>query len=1508
MPLNLRPTTLEQLPDFNLLSKGLSAHRDSSSQVLLGICVLEKKARSKPMREIVKRITSHGDIKVVYFPNDLILHQPIENWPVVDVLISFYSDGFPLKKAISYVDTVHPFCINDLRLQQALQDRREVYSRLKGAKIPVARHFAVSRDRMDIDEADVVFDGSTLSFRGFQTLQTPFVEKPVDGEDHNVWIYFGPESPCGPGVRRLFRKVDCKSSEFFPGPCDVRRDGAYLYEEFLEVKDAKDLKAYTVLPDYVHGELRKTPALDGIVERDDRGKEVREVCVLSHEERRAAKMIGQAFGQRVCGFDILRKPDKSFIVCDVNGWSFVKGDHHYYDHTARVLRQLVIQAKSRLVARHENRTSEDMPPGTTEADLGQLEAVVCVARYADRRPKGKIKVVLPISIVNSVFGRVKAHTTISRDRTPQKVLEFHETLLKLRDSDAPAELRESAMQLVRALDDERLTNATLTFHRKECQATCPSGKNTEAVVVLKWGGRLSHAGVSQTREAALAFAEGVLPADRREDFLKEMRIFHSSEARTSRTAEVFYETLASAYPDAVAPAAQALVTEDRMLQWKAGKVRLRRRKIDKKLVSILLANRVFGFQQSDYTDEEIASLLPTGLKALGNPTRALKELTRLMERLVADLGEAIDPEGVACGGEPHRVVLWRWTHLLTRLRDETCMHTAVIKDIYDAAKYDAIHNRQLVSGVSMVYPVVHGLAELVIGAEYGITPQDKRSLANRISSNLLNAIITDLELAMHGTPFITAANTRWQTPVLRSVGLPLNHKGSNLNIADLASIRENDPVENEPDIDALSEFSVLSTPGGLGDPQSMMSDLRGFSVTVDTAFDPATFDLSSPEMPQSVPRNFETSSVVPVGLTHREWERQMRRQGPGDTRSGRLTMYFADTTHITALTRLFLYTHVPGLSLNYRPVSDMSYLSHLVFKLYRTVDGKYSVRVELSTGASHNPFQALGQDHALPIDTALPLIDCIKLPVLRNLFNRLAHSSRSRSEETLKGILAVFRHGDRTPKQKVKVRVQYSPLLGHLGDLRKDLVIKAEYEQDWMGRFVQILEDAVYDARVRDAGLVADWASEQAGLRQVLSCCKSTFDGLKIQAKDRTTNGVPGALLICKWGGSLTRAGRHQAKKLGAVFRESVLPSDPVKKRQFLANAKVYTNNERRVHRSAITFSQALFSPDPIPADLVQENSLLIEQPKKLSGLLDKAKEDLRNVLLTPPDLYSYRNMASAFDDLSTRLSPELLDYLTENPNPEAALIEVYSQIEHLIRELEPLLDKYSPETNLGPHETLDLMMSRWKKARDDFKHPKTGVWDTSKIPDIFDGIKFDALHSCREDFLLGSPIVDTLKSMYEAVVDLANIVIPHEYGMTADERLRIATYSTGPLMYKLARTADNMMFEAVPSLRLYFTSESHLHGILNLLLMSGVEGMLLDRSDIVELDFFTHVVFKVYESAASRFRIEVLFSTGATHNPFRDGDGTALSVEAPVLVHEGLTPAELQKLLPSIDFSEFLR
>ena len=41
---------------------------------------------------------------------------------------------------------------------------------------------------------------------------------------------------AGGGHKRLFRKVDNKSSEFYPGMSELRKEGSFIYEEFVHTQ------------------------------------------------------------------------------------------------------------------------------------------------------------------------------------------------------------------------------------------------------------------------------------------------------------------------------------------------------------------------------------------------------------------------------------------------------------------------------------------------------------------------------------------------------------------------------------------------------------------------------------------------------------------------------------------------------------------------------------------------------------------------------------------------------------------------------------------------------------------------------------------------------------------------------------------------------------------------------------------------------------------------------------------------------------------------------------------------------------------------------------------------------------------------------------------------------------------------------------------------------------------------------------------------------------------------
>lgn len=237
-------------------------------------------------------------------------------------------------KAIEYVRRYNPIILNDLHFMQFLRNRREVYRLLQEARIPIPNHMVVDHDAVARGEKHFEEHYDYIVYDGMK-LNKPFIEKPVDADDHNNWIYYSRNT--GGGVKKLFRKVENRSSAFSPELHQVRKDGVYLYEEFLSTHGT-DIKVYTVGGGFAHAEARKAPSLDGRVQRTAEGKELRFPVLLKEEEKMIAFKIVHKFRQFVCGFDILRTKHGRPVVCDVNGWSFVKGNDKYYRDCSHIIR------------------------------------------------------------------------------------------------------------------------------------------------------------------------------------------------------------------------------------------------------------------------------------------------------------------------------------------------------------------------------------------------------------------------------------------------------------------------------------------------------------------------------------------------------------------------------------------------------------------------------------------------------------------------------------------------------------------------------------------------------------------------------------------------------------------------------------------------------------------------------------------------------------------------------------------------------------------------------------------------------------------------------------------------------------------------------------------------------------------------------------------------------------------------------------------------------------------
>jgi len=161
----------------------------------------------------------------------------------------------------------------------------------------------------------------------------------------------------------------------------------------------------------------------------------------------------QIFGQCVCGFDLLRSDGKSY-VCDVNGWSFVKGNHKYYDDCSAILKTMIFEKFLPTRVKEINNFSEfgnfnsyipnqfRPPQEQLEARPMELRSIVAIFRHGDRNPKQKMKFTTSDSRFLSLFGVSTKEVKIKDPKTMTLLLsmanqllsektEVNETFLKL---------------------------------------------------------------------------------------------------------------------------------------------------------------------------------------------------------------------------------------------------------------------------------------------------------------------------------------------------------------------------------------------------------------------------------------------------------------------------------------------------------------------------------------------------------------------------------------------------------------------------------------------------------------------------------------------------------------------------------------------------------------------------------------------------------------------------------------------------------------------------------------------------------------------------------------------------------------------------------------------------------------------------------------------------------------------------------------------------------------------
>uniref|UniRef100_A0A8C5D6C3 Inositol hexakisphosphate and diphosphoinositol-pentakisphosphate kinase n=1 Tax=Gouania willdenowi TaxID=441366 RepID=A0A8C5D6C3_GOUWI len=768
----------------------------SERQIVVGICAMMKKSKSKPMTQILERLCKFDYIDMVIFPEEVILEEPVERWPLCDCLISFHSKGFPLDKAVEYAKLRNPLLINDLNMQYFIQDRREVYRILKEEGIDLPRYAVLNRDPDNPEECSLVEGEDHVEVNG-EVFSKPFVEKPVCAEDHNVYIYY--PTSAGGGSQRLFRKIGSRSSVYSP-ETSVRKTGSYIYEEFMPT-DGTDVKVYTVGPDYAHAEARKSPALDGKVERDSEGKEIRYPVMLTAMEKLVARKVCLAFKQTVCGFDLLRANGHSF-VCDVNGFSFVKNSMKYYDDCAKVLGNLVMRelAPQFHIPWSIPMEAEDIPiVPTTSGTMMELRCVIAIIRHGDRTPKQKMKMEVRHPLFFELFEKYGGYKTgklkLKKPKQLQEVLDIARLLLLELGQHNDCEIEEKKSKLEQLKTVLEMYGHFSGINRKVQLTYLRNGQpkasseeedskkdGPSLLLVLKWGGELTPAGRVQAEELGRAFRcmyPGGQAGNRRtlgcespigfgdyagfpgcgllrlhSTYRHDLKIYASDEGRVQMTAAAFAKGLL-ALEGELTPILVQMVKSANMnglLDSDSDSLTDCQQKVKARLHEIMQKNQ-------EFTVEDYQKLAPTGspslvnsMKMIENPVATCDKAYALIQSLTSQIRKRLeDPKSAGnlqlYHSETLELMLQRWSKLERDFRMKNGRYDiSKIPDIYDCIKYDSQHNASLsLEDTLELFRLSRALADIVIPQEYGISKAEKLDIAQAYCVPLMKKIQLDLQ-------------------------------------------------------------------------------------------------------------------------------------------------------------------------------------------------------------------------------------------------------------------------------------------------------------------------------------------------------------------------------------------------------------------------------------------------------------------------------------------------------------------------------------------------------------------------------------------------------------------------------------------------------------------------------------------------------------------------------------------------------------------------------------------
>lgn len=334
----------------------------------------------------------------------------------------------------------------------------------------------------------------------------------------------------------------------------------------------------------------------------------------------------------------------------------------------------------------------------------------------------------------------------------------------------------------------------------------------------------------------------------------------------------------------------------------------------------------------------------------------------------------------------------------------------------------------------------------------------------------------------------------------------------------------------------------------------------------------------------------------------------------------------------------------------------------------------------------------------------------------------------------LRCVIAVMRHGDRTPKQKMKMEVRnelFFQLFEKYGgtkennlklkrpsQLQEVLDIARKLLKDSSDQNSETLPSKETRTKLLQLKCVLEMYGHFSGINRKVQIKYQPF-GKPRNSSSEEINSIeseklPSLLLILKWGGELTADGKVQAEDLGTAFRK-LYPGGEGSNgflrlhSTYRHDLKIYASDEGRVQMTAAAFAKGLLALDgelaPILVQMVKSANTngLLDNDSMSAKWQNEVKVKLREYLKEDKELTDQdRETIDPTNNYSLRTS---LDFIK---NPVEMCRKVYGYVKELVKLIRnKITDGKYYDLKLYHDESWELMLRRWSKLEKDFFNKK---------------------------------------------------------------------------------------------------------------------------------------------------------------------------------------------------------